>query len=149
MLASAVAVIYAATHTRQSTVKLAIIVYGSPTVSRSHSSALRFARAALTAGHEIVRVFFYHDAVVVGGSLNVVPQDEVDVGQAWADLARHGSVELCICISAALRRGVLDETEAERYERSAANVRAPFQIVGLGQLTAATIDADRVITFAA
>ncbi len=52
-----------------------------------------------------------------------------------------------MCIAAALRRGVLDETEAKRYQRSAIDVDAPWQLSGLGQLHDAVQDADRLICF--
>lgn len=126
---------------------IAVLVYGSPTSSRAHISALGFVRAALQAGHRITRVFFYHDAVNIGSSLIVTPQDETDVGDGWVDVARGHGVELCLCIAAALRRGVINAEEAARYERSAANLREPFVIVGLGQLAAAVIESDRVVTF--
>ncbi len=126
---------------------LAVLVYGSPASSRAHISALGFVRAALEGGHRITRVFFYHDAVTIGSNLIVTPQDETDVGGAWVDVAREHGVELCLCIAAALRRGVINGEEAQRYERGAANLREPFEIVGLGQLAAAIIESDRVVTF--
>jgi len=126
---------------------IAVLVYGSPTSSRAHISALGFVRAALLAGHKITRVFFYHDAVTVGNRQIVTPQDETDISEGWIEVARTHSVELCLCIAAALRRGILNTSEAERYERGIENLREPFEIVGLGQLAAAVIDADRVVTF--
>ncbi|NJN52829.1 MAG: sulfurtransferase complex subunit TusD [Gammaproteobacteria bacterium] len=129
--------------------KIAVVVYGSPTAGRSHQSALRFLRAAVEAGHAIVRVFFYHDAVLIGSALSVAPQDEADIGAEWESLARDSGIELCLCISAAIRRGILNESEAQRYERSAHVLRPAFEIAGLGQLAAAVIDADRVVVFPA
>jgi tRNA 2-thiouridine synthesizing protein D len=126
---------------------IAVVVYGSPTASRAHTNAQRFVAAAVTAGHRVVRVFFYHEAVTVASGLVVTPQDEDDVGRVWADLAATHGIELNVCIAAALRRGVLDRNEAERYERSGPSLRAPFELVGLGQLAAAVIDADRTVTF--
>lgn len=126
---------------------IAIAVYGSPTTSCAHRNALGFARAALAAGHAIERVFFYHDAVLVGSALVVTPQDESDFGAQWAALAVRHDIELAVCVAAALRRGVLDATEANRYGRASDNLREPFVLVGLGQLAAAAIDADRVVTF--
>ncbi|MNR63986.1 putative sulfurtransferase DsrE [compost metagenome] len=52
-----------------------------------------------------------------------------------------------VCIAAALRRGVLNEEEAQRYQRSAASVEAPWALSGLGQLHDAIQDADRLICF--
>jgi tRNA 2-thiouridine synthesizing protein D len=48
-----------------------------------------------------------------------------------------------------LRRGLLNEAETERYERTAANLNNAFEISGLGQLIDAGLAADRTVTFAA
>lgn len=127
--------------------KFAIVVYGPPYTYQATHSALHFARAVVESGHEIYRVFFYHDGVYNGNSLMAPPQDETDIHGQWSALAREQNVELIVCIASSLRRGVLDETEADRYEKSASNIGKPFEISGLGQLIDAGINADRVVTF--
>ncbi len=128
---------------------IAIVVHGSPSSSESTFAALRFARAALAGGHHIHRVFFYHDAVHVANAYAVAPQDETDITRLWAEFASANQIELAVCVAAALRRGVLNADEAERYSRAGANLLPPFQITGLGQLVEAAITADRLVTFAA
>ena len=127
----------------------AIAIHGDAATSESPRTALRFARAALAQGHRIHRVFFYHAAVNLANSLIVQPQGEPDPAADWAHFATKNNIELAVCVAAALRRGVLSEEDAHRYERVAANVRAPFQIVGLGQMIEAAIEADRFVTFCA
>lgn len=129
--------------------KFAIVVHGAPYSSASSWSALHFARAVLRAGHEIYRVFFYHDGVYTGNALMSAPQDEFDLHGNWVELAQQNSVELMVCIASSLRRGMLDATEADRYEKSAASLDPAFEISGLGQLIDAGINADRVVTFGA
>lgn len=129
--------------------KIAINIYGSPYGSQSCLSALHFAEAAIAAGHELVRVFFYHDAVYAASALAAPPQDEPDIGARWQQLAEENGVELIACIASCLRRGVLDETESDRYEKAAANLRGGFTISGLGQMIDAAMNADRVVTFGA
>ena len=129
--------------------KIAIAVHGDATNSEAPHSALRFARAAVAAGHEIHRVFFYHAGVNLANALVVTPQGEPDSGNEWASFANDNHVELGVCVAAALRRGVLNDAESQRYERSASNLRPPFEIVGLGQLIEAAIEADRFVTFCA
>lgn len=101
----------------------------------------------MRAGHELYRVFFYHEGVYHGSQLNVTPQDEIDRVQRWAELADQSGVELVLCVASALQRGVLDATEASRYERSAHNIHPAFVIAGLGQLVDAGIHSDRLLTF--
>jgi len=71
----------------------------------------------------------------------------VDIGLAWQQFGLDNDVELIACIASCLRRGILDETEADRYEKQAHNIRPGFTISGLGQLIDASLNADRVVTF--
>lgn len=128
---------------------IAIVVHGDGTSSESPHTALRFARAAVAKGHKIHRVFFYHAGVNLANVLAVQPQDELDIADEWASFANLNGIELAVCVAAALRRGVLGQQDAERYGRPTASVKAPFEIVGLGQMIEAAIEADRFITFAA
>ncbi len=125
----------------------AIVVHGAPYSSQACHSGLQFARAVLACGHTINRVFFYHDGVHTASSLIAPPQDETPVSTQWQALAGEHDVELIACIASCLRRGILDETEAARYEKTGSNVAPGFTISGLGQLVDATINADRVVTF--
>ena len=129
--------------------KFAIIVQGSPYASQSCHSALLFADAVVRAGHELTRVFFYHDGVLVANRLIAPPQDEQDISIAWQTFAEAHRVELVACIASCLRRGILDEKEASRYGKDASSLAPGFIISGLGQLVDATMNADRVVTFGA
>jgi tRNA 2-thiouridine synthesizing protein D len=129
--------------------KFAIVVHGAPYSSEGCLSALRFTEAALAGGHEIVRVFFYHDGVYTATALAAPPQDEIDIVSRWRQLHETHHVELVACVASCLRRGILDPTEAERYEKPASNIAPGFLISGLGQLIDATLNADRVVTFGA
>ncbi|HKI74906.1 MAG TPA: sulfurtransferase complex subunit TusD [Pseudomonadales bacterium] len=129
--------------------KFAIVVHGAPYASGSSWSALHFARAVIRSGHEIYRVFFYHDAVYTASALMAPPQDELDVHGQWVDLSKQHTVELVVCIASSLRRGMLDETEADRYEKPGHNLDDAFVISGLGQLIDAGLNADRLVTFGA
>ena len=126
--------------------KFAIALFSAPHAPSSRR-ALLFAQAALAGGHQIVRLFFYQDGVYNASSSVVTPQDEQDVAQQWRTFVSEQQLDGVVCIAAALRRGVLDETEAKRYQRSAIDVDAPWQLSGLGQLHDAVQDADRLICF--
>lgn len=127
---------------------LALAIHGAPYASQASGTALRFARAALAAGHTVHRVFFYHDGVHGASVLAVPPQDEPSPMPQWADLAEQHGIELAVCIAAALKRGVVDADEQQRYELAGANLHPAFAIVGLGQLIEAIGSSDRFITFA-
>lgn len=126
--------------------KFAIALF-SPPQAPSSRRALRFAQAALAGGHEIVRLFFYQDGVHSASSNVVTVQDELSVTGEWRDFVREQQLDGVVCIAAALRRGVLNDEEAQRYDRVAANLDAPWELSGLGQLHEATQMADRLVCF--
>jgi len=126
--------------------KFAIALY-SPAHAPSSRRALLFAQAVLAGGHEIVRLFFYQDGVHSASSNVVTPQDEVDIAAQWRQFVTENQLDGVVCIAAALRRGVLNAEEADRYSRAAANLQAPWDLSGLGQLHDAVQSADRLICF--
>lgn len=124
-----------------------LLVLDAPWSRQSAHTALRFARAAVSRGHRVSRVFFYADGVHAGSAITTPPQDETDVTQEWRELALAHGIELIVCIAAALRRGVLDTGERDRYEKAAANLDPAFVLSGLGQLAESALHADRLVTF--
>ena len=129
--------------------KYTIAIYGAPCSSQAPDTAYHFAKALLERGHEIYRLFFYMDGVHNASSLSTPPQDETNIPQRWAELVREHNLDAVVCVAAALRRGLLDEAEANRHEKPASNVAEPFKISGLGQLVEAGIESDRLVTFGA
>lgn len=125
-----------------------LLVMGAPYSSASPHSALRFAHAIIARGHHVAGVFFYHDGVHNASSLMAPPQDELNLYQAWAELNQQHGVPLDVCIAAALRRGLMSESEAQRHGKQGINVAAPFELTGLGQLLELQQRSDRFITFA-
>ncbi len=116
--------------------KFGILVNEGPFTHQASDSAYQFVSAALKKGHEIVRVFFYHDGVNNSTKLSEPQSDDRNLVQLWSALAEDHGVELIVCVAAALRRGIKDD------------ILAPgFQISGLGQLVEAGIEADRLVVF--
>lgn len=130
----------------ESVMKFAIALF-SAAHAPSSRRALLFAQAALAGGHEIVRLFFYQDGVYNAANGIVTPQDEQDLPREWRDFVEQHQLDGVVCIAAALRRGVLNTDEAQRYQRTAVSVEAPWELSGLGQLHDAVQAADRLICF--
>ncbi|AMA46125.1 sulfurtransferase complex subunit TusD [Pseudomonas monteilii] len=126
--------------------RFAIAVF-SPAHAPSSRRALRFAEAILAGGHQIERLFFYQDGVHSASGNIVAPQDECDIAAQWRQFITEHQLDAVVCIAAALRRGVLDASEASRYQREAANLPAPWVLSGLGQLHEAAQSADRLVCF--
>lgn len=108
---------------------------------------MQFAHALIEEGHELSRVFFYREGVYNANLLTSPASDEFDLVRAWQQLNQQHGVELNICVAAALRRGVVDETEAERLALAGANLQAGFNLSGLGSLAEASLTCDRVVQF--
>ena len=127
--------------------KLGILVNEGPYTHEAADTAYQFVKAALARGHEIFRVFFYHDGVNNGTRLTVPPQDERNIVKRWSELAAEHKLDLVVCIAAAQRRGLMDPAEAKRNGKDADNIAPGFRISGLGQLIEAGIEADRLVVF--
>jgi tRNA 2-thiouridine synthesizing protein D len=123
----------------------ALMVLGG-IASQSQISALNFTRAALQSGHRVMRVFFFSDGVSAGNTQPVPAPDSENISEQWAALGAMHGIDLVVCSTSAVRRGVLDNGEARRHDR-AATLREAFDIAGLGQWVEACLLADRVLTF--
>ncbi|MBM3367477.1 MAG: sulfurtransferase complex subunit TusD [Betaproteobacteria bacterium] len=127
--------------------KFGILVNEGPYTHQASDTAYQFAKAALAKGHEIYRVFFYHDGVNNATRLTVPPQDDRNIVKRWSELAAAHKLDLVVCIAAAQRRGLMDKSEAKRNAKDADNIAPGFRISGLGQLIEAGIQADRLVVF--
>jgi tRNA 2-thiouridine synthesizing protein D len=127
--------------------RFAILISAGPYTHQASDTAYRFVKAALQKGHEVRRVFFYHDGVHNGTRLSTPPQDERNLPELWRALAEQYRLDLVVCVSAAQRRGLLDASEAQRQGKDTGNLANAFRISGLGQLIEAGIEADRLIVF--
>jgi tRNA 2-thiouridine synthesizing protein D len=126
--------------------KFAIALF-SPPHSPASRRALRFAEATLASGHEIVRLFLYQDGVHSASANAVQAQDELDLAKQWSLFVSQHGLDGVVCIAAGLRRGVLDDGEAKRHQRPAANMAPGWELSGLGQLHEASQQADRLVCF--
>ncbi len=124
-----------------------LLVLSSPVSGVCSRTAADFARCLLRRGHTLHRVFFLDAGTITSSATCVFPQDEIDPILAWETLATQHGVELVVCISSALRHGMLDEREATRHERGGVTVKSMFAISGLGQLIDACARSDRLVTF--
>ena len=115
---------------------IGILINEGPYTHEATDSAYLFARAAIEKGHQVSRVFFYHDGVNNSTRLTEPPQDDRHIVNRWTKLAQDHSIDLVVCVAAALRRGIKDE-----------NLAPGFRISGLGQLIESGIQADRYVTF--
>jgi tRNA 2-thiouridine synthesizing protein D len=113
-----------------------VLVNEGPYQHQASDSAYLFCAAALAKGHEVRRVFFYHDGVNNATKYTEPPQDDRNIVARWSKLADEHKVDLVVCVAAGLRRGLKED------------VIAPgFRISGLGQLIDAGIKSERLVVF--
>ncbi len=127
--------------------KFGIVVNEGPYTHQAADTAYQFTKSVLEKGHDVYRVFFYHDGVNVGTRMTVPPQDERHIQRNWSELAEKYDLDMVVCIAAAQRRGIMDENEAKRQGLDGDNIAPGFRISGLGQLIEAGIQSDRLVTF--
>lgn len=117
--------------------RFAIVVTGPAYGTQQASSAFQFAQALIAEGHELSSVFFYREGVYNANQLTSPASDEFDLVRSWQQLNMQHGVALNICVAAALRRGVVDETEAGRLGLASSNLQTGFTLSGLGALAEA------------
>jgi tRNA 2-thiouridine synthesizing protein D len=127
--------------------KFAVLINEGPYTHQASDSAYLFTKAALEKGHEIFRVFFYHDGVNNATRLTTPPQDDRNITNRWSKLGLDHNLDMVVCVAAAQRRGIVDEGEMKRNGKDATNLAPGFRISGLGQLIEAGIKADRLVCF--
>jgi tRNA 2-thiouridine synthesizing protein D len=128
-------------------VKLSVQINEGPYTHAASDTAYQFTKAALEKGHEIFRVFFYHDGVNNGTRFTTPPQDDRNLVNLWSELAEKHNLDLVVCVAAAQRRGIVDPDEAKRNSKDGDNIAPGFRISGLGQLIEAGIQSDRLVVF--
>ena len=114
--------------------KIAVAVYGAPERS-SIDIAARFAESALRQGHEVLSLFFYHEAVRAGWSQQI--PDFLSSGTL--ERLESLGVPLQVCVGASERRGLSQRADDGNRMHHA------FESVGLGQFIDAISRADRGI----
>lgn len=127
--------------------KFGIMINEGPYTHQAADTAYHFTKAALEKGHEVYRVFFYHDGVNNGTRFTTPPQDDRHIVNRWTDLAEQYKLDLVLCVAAAQRRGIVDPDEAKRHGKDCDNIAPGFRISGLGQLIEAGIQSDRLVVF--
>ncbi|WP_039660806.1 sulfurtransferase complex subunit TusD [Pantoea sp. MBLJ3] len=124
-----------------------LMVTGPAYGTQQATSAYLFARALLTAGHQLDSVFFYREGVLNANQLTAPASDEFDLVRAWQALHQEHGVALNICVAAGLRRGVSDSQEADRLQLAGSNLQPGFTLSGLGALAEAALSCERMVQF--
>lgn len=118
--------------------KYSLLIQSAPGTAAARS-ALAFTDALLAAGHDIYRLFFYQAGVGLADC-------EQPASHEWQQRLSGHRLDAVVCITEAVRRGLVSEQEAQGGT-TFARIAEGFQVSGLGQLADALGASDRVVTF--
>lgn len=123
--------------------KFSLLVLSHP-CAESSWHAYQFAKAVVNGGHQLYRVFFYREGVL--NSINST-EESYSVNALWQQLGLTHNIDLSVCSTAALKRGINTPGNDNKPSASTLEILPGFTLAGLGQLSDADVDSDRLITF--
>jgi tRNA 2-thiouridine synthesizing protein D len=124
-----------------------ILLHGSAYANQSSRSALKYAQAVITKGHELKAVFFYSEAVYHANSLAIIPADEANVAYGFKQLNTDSNIPLLLCVTAAEKRGVIDAQQAQTEAFEHHNLDESFTVAGLAEMAGLAGECDHLIQF--
>lgn len=124
-----------------------VLVTGSAYGTQNASTALLFCQSLIKMRHTLNSVFFYCDGVFNANSFNKSAIDEFNLLIGWEKLNKKYKVKLYVCISAALRRGVIEDEKLSDSKIKKGNFSNFFQLTGLVELANSIRFSDRIIQF--
>lgn len=124
---------------------MTVVLITSSPYSKKAKEALEFAKACLANGTPF-EVFFYGDGAYHANRLIWQSAEVLCLGQEWATLANTHQIELPVCVSTALARGITDPQNAHRHHLDGDNLHPAFELVGLSKL-ALMLDGRHLIQF--
>lgn len=127
---------------------IAIMITASACHAAGAHTALNFTRSVIQQGFTVECLFFYHEGAMLGSQLTISPQDEINLPQSWQQLITEHNLPAIVCIASGLKRGIIDTTEARRYQKPASSMADSMELAGLGQWIEAVNNADQHIVFA-
>lgn len=125
-----------------------ILVTGAAYGTQYASSAFLFCQNLVKTKHNLYSIFFYCDGVLNANSMITPAIDEFNLIKAWQELHVRYKVNLYVCYSAALRRGILeDKTKIDINSSKKGNLGFYFELSGLIELANSIKICDRIIQF--
>lgn len=105
--------------------------------------AYQIAQALVDKGHTITQIFFFLEGVNNANAFINMASDEINLMNKWQQLSQQHHIPLHLCISAAQRRGIVDEINNGKHHN---NLATSFILAGLGEFNKALLQADRLLT---
>ncbi len=123
-----------------------VIAVKSPVFgSQGSALAYQFVETLLAQKHSVTQVFFFQDGISNANALVNPTSDEINLVEKWQNLAKSHRLSLHLCVAAAQRRGIVDQSTTPITDKI--NLAEGFILAGLGEFSQAMFNADRLITF--
>lgn len=120
-----------------------VLITSSISVNANATSALKYVKAALSAGHR-VNVFFYGNAVNDCNRFTSPLSDEINITREYIALEEYENLQLLVCNTAASRRGLVPKEDAND---NGFNLQSPFIAAGLTEFATLSQSADQMVQF--
>ena len=122
-----------------------VLVTGAAYSTQNARTAFLFCKSVIKMHHILNSVFFYFDGVLNANVISKLPTDEFNLIKGWQKLSQKNHVKLYVCVSAALRRGIVKENTISEFKKG--NLAPYFQLSGLLELGNSIYISDRIIQF--
>ncbi|AMA64876.1 Sulfurtransferase TusD [Candidatus Arsenophonus lipoptenae] len=124
-----------------------LLVTGPAYGTQQAINAWKFANTLVMEGHILKTIFFYQEGVYNGNKFISPASDEFNLLIGWKTLAQKIGCKLNICVTGALRRGIINDIEVKNKNLTFANLDKDFVLSGLVSLTNEMLICDRTIQF--
>lgn len=123
-----------------------VLITCSPEALNTSLNALAFCEE-LAKQSAINHVFFYQQGVLQANGMIAPGTGDIHLPSRWAALAKQYDFPLHVCVGAATKRGIVDETQAEELGLAQSTLHAGFEQVGLGEFFTALHQSDKMVQF--
>lgn len=125
--------------------KYSLLINAGPD-SAAAGTALAFATALLARHHTLYRLFFYRSGVLLARPVDE-PTASLPLERSWQQLIEKHRLDAVVCITAAVRAGLISEAESRSGASEFSGITRGFEVSGLGQWADAMANSDRVLSF--
>jgi len=108
--------------------------------------ALHFAKAIIKKNNQLDCIFLQQNSVYLSCANTVYPQTECNITTKWHDFLAKNKITAYVCITAALKRGIIDKNNANNYLLPC-TIAPAFKLTSLGFWLSMLEQTDRLISF--
>lgn len=127
--------------------KFILLVTGPAYGTQQSTSAWLFAKKLIEKKHNLTNVFFHLEGVFNANMLNTSINGSINLTDKWLNIKKKYKVNLNLCISAALKRGIVSKEESKNFSHTSFNLQKGFKLVSLSFMSKKLLQCDRLVQF--